>query len=119
MKKIIKTAYFSLIILSPYLVLAEGLVPCTGADCDFNALITLIQNVIKWAVLIAPMLAAATFAYAGFLYITSGGDPGKVKSAHDIFLATLIGLVIVLVAWFVVSAILSGLGVAGGFNLLR
>ena len=46
------------------------------------------------AIIIAPLM----FIIAGFFYITSGGEPERVKKARNIFVYTLIGLVIVLVA---------------------
>ncbi len=121
MQKLIKTILFLLIVSSPYLVFAAGLVPDCNAEtgCGFNDLITLVKNIIKWIIVIAPMLAALTFSYAGFLYITSGGNESKNKEAHEIFIATAWGLIIILAAWLIVNAILSGLNVTGDFNLLK
>ncbi len=123
MQKIIRTisaVFFSLVIFSPYLVLAaDPLVPTCDPNCGFNELITLVNNIIKWAIMIAPMLAALTFAYAGFLYITAGGSPEKKSEANRIFFATVAGLIIVLAAWLIVNAILSGLKVDGVYNLLK
>lgn len=92
-------------------------IPCKS-DCHFSDLVTLINNIMNFAIIVAPILAAIAFAFAGFFYVTSTGDPGKVERAHDIFRNTAIGLIIVLAAWFVVRAILIGIGVAPGFRSL-
>ncbi|MCR4330772.1 MAG: hypothetical protein NUV49_02740 [Patescibacteria group bacterium] len=119
-KTAIKVLYV-LVIAVPLNVSAQ-LVPCDGSrdnPCNFDTLIGLIKNLMDFAIIIAPFLAAIAFAFAGFYYFTSAGDPGKVETAHDIFRNTAIGLIIILAAWFVVKAILVGLGVEGDFNLLN
>lgn len=89
---------------------AGGLVPCDGtaADpCTWEKLVQLAQNVINFLIFkLAAPLAAIMFIYAGFLYVTNGGDESKVKRAHEIFWAVFIGLVIALAAWLVVKFIL-------------
>jgi len=104
---------------APFTALAQGLVPCNGPDCNLDAFLGLIENVMNFAITIAPFLAAIAFAFAGFYYFTSAGDTSKVERAHDIFKSTAIGLVIILAAWFVVKAILVGLGVGPEFNFLQ
>jgi len=121
-KTAVRVLYFLVVAVPLVVVAAPPLVPCDGSSknpCNFNALITLIKNLMDWAITIAPFLAAIAFAFAGFYYFTSAGDTGKVEKAHDIFRNTAIGLVLVLAAWFVVKVILVGLGVTGDFNLLN
>jgi len=101
----------------------QPIVPCGNADlsqpkCDFNGVVILMGNVVDMGVWLAPVVAAVAFAIAGILYITSAGDPGKLKRAHDIFFYTLVGLVIVLAAWLGIKAILTGLGAGARFDLL-
>mgnify|MGYP000025294792 CR=1 FL=1 len=75
--------------------------------------------IINWIIIIAPMLAALAFSYAGFLYITSGGNESKKTEIHKIVTTTVLGLIVILAAWLIVNAILSGLNVTGDFNLLK
>jgi hypothetical protein len=49
---------------------------------------------------------------AGFLFLSSGGDPSKVKKAKDILLYSIIGLLIVLLAKSIIYMIESALGVS-------
>jgi len=93
----------------PTLIFAEGLVPCDGLNCDFEALMELVQNVLKYIVEITVPLSAIMFAYAGFLYMTSQGSLDKRKKANQIFTNVGIGLFFVLAAWLIVKAILVGL----------
>ncbi|MEK7152146.1 MAG: hypothetical protein AAB523_02845 [Patescibacteria group bacterium] len=121
-KTAVRVFYFLVIAMPVVVVAAPPLVPCGNKGqptCDFNQLIGLIKNLMDFAIIIAPFLAAIAFAFAGFYYFTSAGDTGKVETAHDIFRNTAIGLIIILAAWFVVKVILVGLGVTGDFNLLN
>lgn len=118
-------------LLLPAVVLAKttsGLVVCgngTAANaateaCDFSDLIKEVQTVINFLIFsIASPIAAVMFAYAGFLYVTNGGNESKIKQAHDIFWNVFIGLVIALAAWLTMSFILKFfLGEGSGFNFL-
>ncbi len=61
----------------------------------------------RLALAIAPIM----FIIAGLLFITSGGDPGRVRTAKNLFLYTVIGLAIVLLAsglYEVIKSILGG-----------
>lgn len=109
---------------------SSGLIPCgnvelhggiaPGQECEFNDLVQLAQNVINFLIFkIASPLAAIMFAYAGFLYLTNGGNESKVKQAHDIFWYVFLGLVISLAAWLVVNFVLEFfLGTGSVYNLL-
>jgi hypothetical protein len=85
---------------------AQGLVGCSGADdCDWDAFVGMITGLIGWLIIIATSVAALLFMYAGFLYLTSGGDDSKVKQAKAIFINTAIGFAIMLIAVLLVETI--------------
>ena len=97
--------------LLPALILAEGLVTCEGANCGFLDVINTIQEIIKFLLVIASIFAAVAFMYAGFLYLFSMGNPGKISQAHGIFKKVVIGYIIMLSAWVAVYALEQALGV--------
>lgn len=136
--KISIITFFSLMIFSmsamPLVVSAvakepSGLVPCgnvsSGADvkeiqaqeCNFNDLLALGTNIIKYLVLVSIPLAAISFAWAGFLYLSSGGSEDKAKKAKEIFWKVLTGFLFVLTAWLIVYALTSLLN--KDFSLLK
>jgi hypothetical protein len=88
-----------------------GIVPCNGTDrkCDFTQLLCLARNIINFLIVASTSLAVISFIYAGFLYLTAGGNESKIKDAHKIFWMVLIGFVVVLVAWVLVNTIVSAL----------
>jgi len=92
----------------PLFVGAAGLIPCEGtrADpCDFNDVMTLINNIINFIILITAPVGTIMFTYAGFLYLTAGGNSGQISKAHSVFWAVFIGFVIVLAAWIIVKSV--------------
>ena len=97
----------------------DSLVPgCGGKPCGYTELLTLLSNIIDFGVLLAPILAVLAFIYAGFQYVTAGGEESKISEAHKIFLDAVIGLIIVFVAYFLIKTILTSLGVEDWANLL-
>ncbi len=70
--------------------------------CD---LAELANNVLTTAIYIAVFLSAILFAWAGWLYLTSGGG-GDISRAKEIFQNVAVGLVIVLIGWLVVDTLI-------------
>ena len=59
-------------------------------------------------------IALVLVLYAGFLYMTSGGDPTKVSKAKQILINAFIGLAIIASAFAIVSFIINALAQATG-----
>jgi hypothetical protein len=94
----------------------SGLIPCgnvveggkTTDQCKFEDLLILVKTVINFLIFkIAAPIAAVMFAYAGYTYLTNGGNESKIKEAHGIFLAVFWGLVLALAAWLIVNFVLT------------
>jgi len=111
-----KTIIIALSLL-PAAAYALPLVPCGGPApepaCDFDQLVIMAGRIIRFLIIIGSSLGAVAFAYAGWLYLTSGGNPGKVTSAKDIFIKVVLGFIFMLAAWLIVSLILNTLGYQG------
>lgn len=93
---------------------------CDGVTvkCGFSAFIGLFNTALQFLLLVSPFVAAVALVIAGIIYVTAGGDEGRISTAHSIFTNTLWGFLILLSAWLVVKAILIGFGVKPAFNLL-
>ena len=106
--------------MSDLLAQSFKLIVCDGTTanpCTFAKLVELVQNLITAMVVISTFLAAAAFAYAGILLLTSGGSEGKKDEAKKIFTKVLIGYLWILGAWVVVYTIVSTLLNSGYFLL--
>lgn len=74
-------------------------------QCQFVDFIAFLGNVIDVLLWSATILAAISFAYAGFLYATNGGNPGKISSANRIFGKVATGYIVALSAWLIIKMI--------------
>lgn len=88
----------------------EGLVPCTGADCGVNDFLVLIGNVVNFIYTIIPFVAVILIIWGGIVFLTSKGEPDKVKKGKQILLAVAIGLLIVYGARFIIVSFMTALG---------
>lgn len=82
---------------------ADGLIPCAGPDCNFGHVIQFANTIITWLLRIAIPVTAALFSYAGFLYLTSEGNPGKKAQANKVFQSVFWGFIMALSAWILVN----------------
>jgi hypothetical protein len=80
-------------------------------ECTFDDLVAATRNVVNTLTLYAIAFSVVVIAYAGFLYMTSGGNPGKISQATGMFTKVAIGLAVVIGAWVIVNMIAKGLGV--------
>ena len=63
-------------------------------------------RVINYASGVAATLAVVFIIYAAFMYLTAGGDEEKAKKAKMTIVWTLVGLVILIFSWSIVSILL-------------
>lgn len=96
-----------------YAKTTSGLIPCgnaagAGEACTFDDLIILAQNVINFLIFkIASPIAAVMFVYAGFLWVTNGGNESQITQAKGIFWAVFWGFVIALAAWLTINMVVN------------
>jgi hypothetical protein len=99
----------------PAVSFGAGLVPDCSPNCQWNDLLEMVNRVINFFLfsMVVP-IAAIMFFYAGLLLVTSGGESSEAKTkAKSIFLNTVIGLVIAIAAWLIITTLLSILGYDG------
>jgi hypothetical protein len=87
-------------------------------ECGWYDLIELGRRVMLFLLYISLSLAVFSMTYAGFLYVTSFGDMGKVEKAHSIFTTVVTGLLFVFGGWLIIATILKTLGVENAFSFL-
>lgn len=117
--------------INPYIspdqqkILDEGIVPVDCGSsytdpttgklkhklCGFPQLIELIDRAIKYIFVLMLPIAAIVFAYAGFLFLTSGGNVDRRKAAKRAMTNVIVGIIIILAAFLIVRTILLALGV--------
>jgi len=89
---------------------------CTGGApgvCTFADVIAAIQLVLKWGTTFAVAFSVVVIAWAGFIYMTSGGNSGKRAEANTMLMKVAIGIAFMFMAWLIVTLIMNALGVTG------
>ena len=108
---------FPLVYASP--VFADDKFNICPADSTFAALCNLninnagsfIGNIIVFILIIAIIIAVIFLIYGGIKWIVSGGDKQGVESARNHIIAAIVGLIIALLAFFIVTLVLGLLGI--------
>ena len=86
------------------------LVPCS-ANCQFNDLMKLVNDVINYVFLVlAVPIAAIMFAYAGILMVTSAGSKESREKAKSIFFNVTLGLFFIGACWLLVHLVFNIVG---------
>lgn len=96
------------------------LLSCTGGTCaNLCDLVHTVIHILYFIMSIAVYIATPIlFAWGGLKIIVSTGNPGKVSEGKKIVTGTLVGVLITLGAFLVISTFLKVLGVTavGGFG---
>lgn len=69
-----------------------------------------ITSIINYFLGILGLIAVAFLIYAGVLMVTAGGDEGQIEKARKIITYAVIGIVIILLSWTIVTFVTSALG---------
>lgn len=80
-------------------------------DCSVRGIATLdclpnlLQNIITWLLVFAGIVALFFIIFSGIKFITSSGDPKQVEGARHTLTYAIIGLLVVLLSYFIVNTI--------------
>lgn len=128
--KYLSTIFLLLIIVTPLMIDAQGLIVCgqggivsttTGQladECTWVDLIQLINILIDFIVEITLVIGTIILMYTGFEYITAGGSEKKVKAKKRI-IKLVKGLFLILASYLIVNTAFTLLGVDDEYNYLN
>jgi hypothetical protein len=83
---------------------------CTGAEC----LVTIVGNVISLVLGFLGIVLLIMLLYAGFLWMTSGGDTKGVQAAKTMITNAVAGIIIVAVSYAITAFVLGQLATIAG-----
>ena len=78
-------------------------------DSGDKDLIGSITNILNVVIGVLGIIAVIVIILGGIQYMTSAGDPGKVKKAKDTILYGIIGLIICVLAFAIVNFVIANL----------
>lgn len=68
------------------------------------------ERVVKPVLGIIGSIALIMFVYGGFMWLTSGGSPDKIKTGRDVFMWSSIGIVVILSSYVLLKFVFDALG---------
>ena len=101
---------------------SAGLIPCGRScddpdttweedkPCDLCSLVLMGQLIIELLLKLAAVFAILAIAFGGFVYMFAVGNSGTIDKAKSIIKYTLIGFLIVFIAWAIVNTLLTMFG---------
>jgi len=85
--------------------LSEIYSPAEALGGDNTTLSTILNPLIQNVITISAIAALIVLIFAGFGYITSGGDEKKIQASGSMINYALIGLVVIAAAWLITKII--------------
>jgi hypothetical protein len=79
----------------------------TGSDCSTSGVNDTVSTAVEVLSVVAGIAGVIMVIAAGFRYITSGGDSGKVSTAKNALIYALVGLAIAALAQFLVHFVIN------------
>lgn len=106
-----------LTLFAPFMLLAQSSSPGTGltyecvdsagvyGNCTFQDLVLATVRVTNYLIVFTVGFSVVVIAWAGFTYMTSGGNASKRAEANKMLMKVAIGMFFVIAAWFIVNLI--------------
>lgn len=80
-----------------------------GIDGVGSTLDSWVITMLNWAIGLAALAAVGMLIYAGYMYISAGGDEGKVEKATKTLTFAIVGLVVCFIAVMLVQFVLTNI----------
>lgn len=106
---LIKTINLSIYLLIPGRVFAQA--PVAGNISEYDSLEEVVLSVLSIIPAVVALAFVAMIMYAGWVYLTSQGEPDKISKAKQTIVAAIIGFIIIVLAPSIVRLIASIAGV--------
>ncbi len=84
--------------------IAPGCVTSDGV-ATLRCIPAVFQNIVSWALGLAGLAAVFFIIFAGFKFLTSGGDPKQVEGARKTMTYAIIGLIVIALAFAIIQII--------------
>ncbi|WKZ28799.1 MAG: pilin [Patescibacteria group bacterium] len=94
--------------LVPFAVSAQETITLQN-PLNANSVPELIANILRAAIGIVGALALLVFIYGGFIWLTSGGEAGKVSAGKEAMKWAAIGLVVIFTSYGLVRFVFSAI----------
>ncbi len=86
-------------------------------ECGWQELMMLGGEILRFAIFLAVLGTTVAFTIAGFKMITNQGNSGEISKAKEMMTKAVIGIIVTMTAWLIVTFILNQLSVGADFRL--
>jgi len=107
-KNALYAATASALALAPALASAQGWNAANGTNNTNLSNVTIgtqLNTVLLWLLAIVGVLGVIGFVVAGIMYVTAAGDDDQVSKAKSVMMYSIIGVIVALIGYIVVSQI--------------
>lgn len=87
----------------------DGITAIGGGPGGTTSLTSTMKTVISVLLFIVGAVAVVMIIFSGIQYVTSSGDPARVKKAKDTLIYSIVGLVVAILAFAIVNFVLGSL----------
>jgi hypothetical protein len=87
-----------------------------GGGGDGTTLPQIVGNFINVVIGLLGIIFVVEVVYAGFLYLTAGGETDKVGKAKDMLRQGVIGIILIVLSYVIANFVIDALGFATGQN---
>ncbi|PID52057.1 MAG: hypothetical protein CR972_04095 [Candidatus Moraniibacteriota bacterium] len=109
--KIFFISLFLTIVTFPSIALAQLTKPTQSHGLVHNhSFLGVLEGVLYWILRITASLSILMIVIAGVIYVTSGGDQGRVDTAKKMLTFAIVGLIVALLGFVITSAVSNALG---------
>lgn len=77
----------------------------------FDSLTAFLDRILSVALLFGGAATVLLIGYSALLFMTSGGDPGRLEKAKAVFKWTVLGYAIIVASWLIIITMASFFGV--------
>jgi len=81
-----------------------------GGGGSNESIAEVLGQIITWILGFVGALAILMIIVAGIMYLTSGGDEGRVENAKRWLIYAIVGLIVALLGWVIVNTVITKLG---------
>lgn len=67
-----------------------------------SSFLTIVANLINFALFLAGLVAFIFVLYGGFVYLTAGGDSARAGTGRTIIVNAIVGILIIFISWILV-----------------
>ncbi|MBI5037242.1 MAG: hypothetical protein HZC01_00830 [Candidatus Kerfeldbacteria bacterium] len=108
-KKIITALTLAVVLVMPVVASAQVNIGNYGNTFGLGTadLESTVVNIVQWVLGFLGLIAVIMILYGGFVWITAGGNEDKVGTAKKIISAAVVGLIVVLLAWAIVTFVVN------------